>query len=301
MDELNISNVSQYLEIIDELQKTYPSGPILDSPVVRKLLFRGISNESYKLIPSVYRIDILDKNKYGNFDITNDKYTAWSSELNILEDFKLNACCYIKDNPINDLHKWAEYAQHYGVPTRILDWTSNPLVALYFACKNEKDVDASVWMLHLINYKRFLYLKTSNNQTEESKKNLSMRDTINALLKEEEIIEYPIIYIPYYFDIRMSAQSSYFMVWGKNKNALEDMIPLEKYMIYKKFDNGVRTYGKNQVEHILFKVIICSDLKQSFIRQLDMLGINEKTLFPGLDGLGHYIENKYRFDYGETF
>jgi len=39
--------------------------------------------------------------------------------------------------------------------------------------------------------------------------------------------------------------------------------------------------------------------QQSILRQFDMMGINEKTLFPGLDGIGRYIEAKYRFDYDE--
>lgn len=65
-------------------------------------------------------------------------------------------------------------------------------------------------------------------------------------------------------------------------------------------DNGVRLYGEAQQKDILFKFIIPSDRKQIMIHELDSVGINEKTLFPGLDGVGRYVERQYRFDYKET-
>ena len=297
MENLKIGNISQYLEIIEQLKKTYPISPIIGNPVVMTIIFRGVSNEMYPLLPSVFREDIT---QWGTSEIKNSKYIGWTTEIGILKSFQLEASGYIKDIPPKSLCKWAEYAQHYSVPTRFLDWTSNPLVALYFACKNNSKKDAAVWLLHPANYRRFLASQTDNSQTEESKANLTVEETINKLLSGEQVIDYPIIYIPYYVDNRMSAQSSLFMVWGNKQEPLDQVIPKGSYMLYKKNENGVRVYGKEQEQQLLLKISIYGDQKQSLLRQLDIMGINEKTLFPGLDGIGRYIERKYRFDYSEA-
>ena len=45
---------------------------------------------------------------------------------------------------------------------------------------------------------------------------------------------------------------------------------------------------------------IHADRKQTLMRELDSVGINEKTLFPGLDGIGRYVEQRFRFNYNEA-
>ncbi len=54
------------------------------------------------------------------------------------------ASAYISDLPENDFEALA-YAQHYGLPTRLMDWTENPLVALYFSTEGKFDVDGAVY------------------------------------------------------------------------------------------------------------------------------------------------------------
>lgn len=99
----------------------------------------------------------------------------------------------------------------------------------------------------------------------------------------------------------MSAQRSYFLVWGSKKDSLEKLLQDENlFMDLPENDNGVRLYGEAQQKDILFKFIIPSDRKQIMLHELDIVGINEKTLFPGLDGIGRYVERQYRFDYKET-
>jgi hypothetical protein len=305
----NIGCVSDYLSIISELNKSYGFS---NAPCACKFLYRGISDKAYNLIPSIFRkthdIDIT----INNF-IDNSKYIAYTSEKQILQSFIGEACAYIKNSPSKEFYKWAEYAQHYGVPTRFLDWSGNPLVALYFACKGDKPdykqkenegniggKDAIVWMLHLRNYRRFANQVDNIIYSNDQKKKYTIAETINKIYENEKLFEYPLVYQPYYTDLRMSAQSSMFMVWGQREEPFDSFFTEDNRMRSNKDDDGSRGFGTKQFDEMIFDFHIFSDRKQPILRELDICGINEKTLFPGLDGTGRYIEMKYRFDLEEA-
>ena len=86
-------------------------------------IYRGQNNCVWELKPKIFRDDFIFKNKFN----TLKEYEVW-----LLEQFKRKALPYIKRIPENDW-EWISLAQHYGLATRLLDWSSNPLVALFFA------------------------------------------------------------------------------------------------------------------------------------------------------------------------
>ena len=93
----------------------------------------------------------------------------------------------------------------------------------------------------------------------------------------------------------MSAQSSWFMVWGNNMRPFQQMVDHKNYM--KLPEETCALCAGDDSDDFLFQYIIPVCAKQQIVRELDMLGINGKTLFPGLDGVGKHIERIYRFDY----
>lgn len=95
--------------------------------------FRGQSSSEYNLIPSIGR-----RFKEGQEDVLKHY------EKEVFEDFKRKYSMFTDARPKND-KEFLFLAQHYGLPTRLLDWTYNPLIALYFACCSNFDKDGIVY------------------------------------------------------------------------------------------------------------------------------------------------------------
>jgi hypothetical protein len=150
------------------------------------LIYRGVKRDDFELTPSVGRI----RRKDGS-QLTSD------DENRLLKVFKHRAFQFIKDY-INDDLELLSIAQHHGLPTRLLDWTKNPLIAVYFAVEEAfKDEDL---------------LKTEFSciyiHTPKTKANLD--STFNPF--EVDSVRR---YIPKYWDARIIGQNGLFTVHNK--------------------------------------------------------------------------------------
>ena len=123
--------VSQFLE---EIKKWHVQNKIDAPDAHRQVWYRGHSDDAYALWPGVY------KERFTTASSTIYGEDAEEKRLNLervmLNEFRISGATLLDANEIF----WVYFiAQHYGMPTRLLDWTTNPLAALFFAAKGKNE------------------------------------------------------------------------------------------------------------------------------------------------------------------
>lgn len=123
--ELEVNNIGTYVELITRI----------DAEQQYRMWFRGQSDYSWGLVPSVQRKDGLGEH-YEQYITTNFMIHTMRLNPSVPQRY--------------DRASWLTLMQHYGLPTRLLDWSESPLVALYFALSSDEDAktDAAVWVLN---------------------------------------------------------------------------------------------------------------------------------------------------------
>ncbi len=95
-------------------------------------IYRGQSDSSWELLPK------LGRQPLWNYLSKNN------NERNIFESWKRYGIQFLTSKPEDDWD-WLALAQHHGLATRFLDWTKNPLTALFFAVYENRDTDAALY------------------------------------------------------------------------------------------------------------------------------------------------------------
>lgn len=284
-DVFLITDLQQYVDAIEVITKIgYEQQPT-------NLFYRGMNDESYELLPSLFRR-------------TKDGYHIYLSnpqmEQEIICSFMKESACFLKGYINDDDYRtWLTYGQHFNVPTRLLDWTGNSLVALYFAvCDQNTDVNSVVWILNTNLYSQYVGPQMDDNQIGQTL-NEQIDNYSSCAFSNIKPSQYkfPLPFVPSYIDERMRAQISRFMIWGNDETPLNKLqniyiITYNNWLQKQIIAPGylIKSYPPGR---FLFKIIISKVQKTKIRNQLDYCGINRKMLFPGLDSIGAYIKDFY--------
>lgn len=254
-----IESLSDYLERIDNINREN-SG---------KTLYRGqASHLDFKLLPSLYR---------KNDDGTKDNYSYDCEEI-FLNKFKSKSIPYLKTLPQNDW-EWMFLMQHYNTPTRLLDWSESPLVALFFALddnfSHEEEDSAVVWCLNPIALNKKFKPIESLSEIPNINGSEVLNNSINRYYAYGEAypVGYPIAVTGPLNNSRISAQKGMFTLFPASAKT-----PLEE---------------TKQCNDFLDKVIIKKESIPIIKRQLFTMGITNTSIYPDLDSISKDIKLEY--------
>jgi len=204
-------------------------------------LFRGQSSAEWKLLPRIAR-DEVDENFI-------------KKEERLIREFKRLGRSLIGPEISKDQWDLLAFAQYHGLKTRLLDWTTNPLVALWFAYHEEpeSDTNRAIWML-----------KVKPEDIVDTEEDSPYGGRVTSAFRPNHVTN------------RITAQSGWFTS-HKYNSSQNKFIPLDNNSTY--LDR-------------LTKIEMKDGMRESVLKSLDNFGINHSTMFPDLGGLTTYLNWK---------
>ena len=218
--------------------------------------YRGQADKNWKLLPGYLR------------------FSKVISESTLMKKFKQSAAMLLNEKP-HESFGWLFLMQHYGVPTRLLDWSESPLVALYFAVSSHDvhtDKDATLWSLRPSELNKNAGINNANEEffipSFEDEELISY--SIESLSQNTRNQLMPLATIATRNNTRIQAQHGVFTIHHHNNSPIEEV---------------------GNSEHVV-KYIIPSDKRSKILNQLNLLGITKFQLFPELSSIGEIIKGE---------
>lgn len=256
-----------YHKLIDELtQNSFDPGTQMGSPFVA---FRGSGKIFGNLKTGLQRLQDVNQ-QLPDWDLL-------SRERRLIDNFRMYAAAYYTLGTSD----WDVLlvAQHYRLPTRLLDWTSNPFVALFFATENRADLnsDGEVWCVHRQKTNELLPPRLKHLLEGQSGYQLFYSNTLSR--------EFPCLSE---FDKEAPA-----LLWFEPPSV--DQRIINQYAFFSVMPGvGSSTSGwLEQHGDTYWRAQIPAGLKQEIRARLGQMNITYRTIYPGLEGITKWLSDFY--------
>ncbi|MEO3714090.1 FRG domain-containing protein [Roseateles flavus] len=254
----------------------------------REVFYRGHSNRTkYRLEPSIFR-----KDKDGNF-IYRDAEDRMYRELLVSNSMDFPGDVYTLDRLVR--------MQHYSLPTRLLDITSNPLIALYFACKSNLSEDGEVIVFSMErNQIRYFDSDTAScianltRLSQESKESMDYSSNDVRKFNRQTPVKRLLHFIKEekpFFEGRLVPRDLRAVICVKGKHTNSRIAFQSGAFLLFGHD---ATLDEGGTPEISVKRIAVKN-KGAVLSQLDQLNINDSTVFPYIENSAKYIAQKFAF------
>ena len=241
-------------------------------PVIKRFrsnfAYRGMNRSAYKISNGLSRLG----RPYENM------------ERNLIKQFKKYAHNYVVERD-TDWH-WLSIAQHHGLPTRLIDWTYSPYVALHFATNSMDDFDhdGAIWKINFAEVHKLLQDEQRQALKVLGANIFSIDALANAIpdldaLSSKHATSYDIavFFEPPAIDERIVNQFAYFSALSDPFLTMDDWL--------------AQPYVSKHVSST--KIVLSKALKWELRDKLDQCNINERVLMTGLDGLCAWLKRHY--------
>ena len=243
--------------------------------------FRGMDDMNYDILPGAY-------------------WRKGVEEWAVVTEFKSQAPSYIRQElhpqlsgAIDDPWEWYFLVQHYGLPTRLLDWTENPLAALYFAVEKDESSKKNpcVWVLNP-NRLNKAALEDPNiivpggkfsqhwlcQESEDSSEGCKPGESRSFTYEDKDFTnKHPIAIYPIRKNPRIIAQQGVFTIHGTETI-------------------GMKEFLERQAGVELGEILKCIEIEPNCVRklrtELSYFGVHQLSLFPELPNLAEHIKSR---------
>ncbi|WP_407505142.1 FRG domain-containing protein [Elizabethkingia meningoseptica] len=268
----------------EEFSSFLPSilrGSVIENIVNKIPLFKGLHIDSSRLIQAEFSL-------IRDFYIQSDLEGMNIPEINMLRSNITEQFVYNFDEHLSyifnekwlpeELYEITGIAQHYGVPTRLIDWSFNLTTALFFAASG---------VLQKYDRTQYKTIKLDENNDENLFFIIWAFNIENIKIRSKEKIK--LIRPRYASNSNITAQKGLFTI--QNFVSIEDdKVPFDLFV-----DNKVEMTDNQKPALYRFK--IPQNNADEVLLYLERIGITEKTLFPGFEGIVKYINRKHNIRY----
>jgi hypothetical protein len=261
-----VRSLPEYLEMIEEAQRR----------VRHSLWYRGCCVAKHKLLPSLYR----------HANLTSAEQLA-DLERRLMVRFRQRSIPY-HTRSLSDDWDTLFFMQHYGIPTRLLDWTENPLIALHFALMGARrsqtsggrvtyESQAAIWMLDPVEWNHHALKHMSFDSGVLSPGDEAIKG-YGPTPKFSGMHNQPVALYGAHNSARIVAQQGVFTIFGRESKPMEQVFRDDDFPV------------KCLTQFIIPRSVI-SRMRTSLLNH----GITESVVFPDLEGLAREIKRVFGF------